>query len=238
MYYFHDELNIFEKTGAMLTKSEKTFSIIFAIILLGELICDNIESLNSWHYLTKPLLLLSLIIFFLKQQNNLNTKSKSLTLAALLFSLLGDVFLMFTNISSNYFIGGLLAFLLAHIMYILVFLKERNTHKISSFLMLFLLVYGVGIFYFLKDGLGELLVPVIVYMLVILTMVITAFLRHESVSKMSYNLVFLGAIFFVTSDSLLALNKFYKPFETAGILVMLTYAIAQYLIILGLKKQQ
>jgi len=222
----------------MLTKSEKTFSIIFAIILLGELICDNIESLNSWHYLTKPLLLLSLIIFFLKQQNNLNTKSKSLTLAALLFSLLGDVFLMFTNISSNYFIGGLLAFLLAHIMYILVFLKERNTHKISSFLMLFLLVYGVGIFYFLKDGLGELLVPVIVYMLVILTMVITAFLRHESVSKMSYNLVFLGAIFFVTSDSLLALNKFYKPFETAGILVMLTYAIAQYLIILGLKKQQ
>jgi uncharacterized membrane protein YhhN len=231
-------LNIFEKTGAMLTKSEKTFSIIFAIILLGELICDNIESLNSWHYLTKPLLLLSLIIFFLKQQNNLNTKSKSLTLAALLFSLLGDVFLMFTNISSNYFIGGLLAFLLAHIMYILVFLKERNTHKISSFLMLFLLVYGVGIFYFLKDGLGELLVPVIVYMLVILTMVITAFLRHESVSKMSYNLVFLGAIFFVTSDSLLALNKFYKPFETAGILVMLTYAIAQYLIILGLKKQQ
>ena len=222
----------------MLTKSEKTFSIIFAIILLGELICDNIESLNSWHYLTKPLLLLSLIIFFLKQQNNLNTKSKSLTLAALLFSLLGDVFLMFTNISSNYFIGGLLAFLLAHIMYILVFLKGRNTHKISSFLMLFLLVYGVGIFYFLKDGLGELLVPVIVYMLVILTMVITAFLRHESVSKMSYNLVFLGAIFFVTSDSLLALNKFYKPFETAGILVMLTYAIAQYLIILGLKKQQ
>lgn len=231
-------MNIFEKTGVMLTKSEKTFSIIFAIILLGELICDNIESLNSWHYLTKPLILISLIIFFLKQQNNLDTKSKSLTLAALLFSLLGDVFLMFTNISSHYFIGGLLAFLLAHIMYILVFLKERNIHKISSFLMLFLLVYGVGIFYFLKDGLGELLAPVIVYMLVILTMVISAFLRHESISKMSYNLVFLGAIFFVTSDSLLALNKFYKPFETAGILVMLTYAIAQYLIILGLKKQQ
>ena len=93
-------------------------------------------------------------------------------------------------------------------------------------------------FYFLKDGLGGLLAPVIVYMMVILTMVITAFLRNESASKMSYNLVFLGAIFFITSDSLLALNKFYKPFETAGILIMLTYAIAQYLIVLGLKKQQ
>jgi len=238
LYYFHDELNIFEKTSAMLTKSEKTFSIIFAIILLAELICDNIESLNSWHYLTKPLILISLIIFFLNQQNNLDTKSKIITLAALLFSLLGDALLMFTNISSNYFIGGLLAFLMAHIMFILVFLRKKNTHKKASFLILFLLIYGAGIFYFLKDGLGELLVPVIVYMMVILTMVITAFLRNESVSKMSYNLVFLGAIFFITSDSLLALNKFYKPFKTAGILIMLTYAIAQYLIVLGLKKQQ
>ncbi len=231
-------MNIFEKTGDMLTKSERIFSTIFTIILLAELICDNIESLNSWHYLTKPLILISLIIYFLKQENNLDTKSKYLTLAALLFSLLGDVLLMFANISSNFFISGLLAFLMAHIMYILVFIKKKNTHKKASFLILFLLIYGVGIFYFLKDGLGDMLVPVILYMLVILTMVITAFLRHESVSKMSYNLVFLGAIFFVTSDSLLALNKFYEPFETAGILIMLTYAIAQYLIVLGLKKQQ
>lgn len=221
----------------MLTKSERIFSIIFAIILSAELICDNIESLNSWHYLTKPLILFSLIIFFLIHQNNLDTKSKSLTLAALLFSLLGDVLLMFDNISSNFFIGGLLAFLMAHVMYILVFLKKKNTHKKASFLILFLLIYGLGIFYFLKDALGELLVPVIIYMLVILTMVIAAFLRHKSDSKMSYNLVFLGAIFFITSDSLLALNKFYEPFETAGILIMLTYGIAQYFIILGLKKQ-
>ena len=221
----------------MLTKSEKIFSIIFAIILLAELICDNIESLNSWHYLTKPLILISLIIFFLKEQNNLDTKSKNLTLAALLFSLLGDVLLMFAHISSNFFIGGLLAFLMAHIMYILVFLKKKNTHKKTSILIPILLIYGLGIFYFLKDGLGDMLVPVIVYMLVILTMVITAFLRHTRVSKMSFNLVFLGAIFFITSDSLLALNKFYEPFETAGIFIMLTYAIAQYFIVLGLKKQ-
>lgn len=222
----------------MLTKSEKTFILIFAIILMAELICDNIDSLNSWHYLTKPLILFSLIIFFLKKQNNLDTKSKSLTLAALLFSLLGDILLMFTNISSNFFTGGLLAFLMAHIMYILVFLRKKNTHKKASILTPILLIYGLGVFYFLKDGLGDMFVPVILYMLVILTMVITAFLRHESVSKMSYNLVFLGAIFFITSDSLLAINKFYEPFETAGILIMLTYGIAQYFIVLGLKKQQ
>ena len=231
-------MNIFDKTDVMLTKSEKNFTLIFAIILMAELICGSIESLNTWHYITKPLLLISLIIFFLKEHNQLDEKTKNLTLAALFFSLLGDILLMFTNQSSNFFIGGLLAFLMAHIMYILVFLKKKSTRKNTSFLMLFLLIYGLGIFYFLKDGLGELLVPVIIYMLVILTMVITAFSRLTCVSKMSYNLVFLGAIFFVTSDSLLALNKFYEPFETAGIFIMLTYAIAQYFIVLGLKKQQ
>lgn len=222
----------------MLTKSEKIFLIIFTVILIAELICTSIEILNSWHYITKPLLLISLIIFFTKQQNQLDKNTKNITLAALFFSLVGDVLLMFTTASANFFMGGLLAFLTAHIMYILVFLKKKTKRKNTPLLVSFLLVYGLGIFYFLKDGLGDLLVPVIVYMLVILTMIISAFLRHKSVSKMSYNFVFLGAIFFITSDSLLAINKFYEPFETAGIFIMLTYAIAQYFIVLGLKKQQ
>ncbi len=222
----------------MLTKSEKTFSIIYTIILVAELIFDNTDGLNLYHYLTKPLILLSLIVFFLKQSNHLDTKTKYITLFAILFSLIGDILLMFTTKSSNFFMGGLLAFLMAHIMYILVFLKKKNTHKKGLFFLGVSLLYGMTIFYFLKDGLGQLLVPVIVYMLVILTMGISAFLRNDSVSKTSYNLVFLGAIFFITSDSLLAINKFYEPFKFAGILIMLTYAIAQYFIVLGLKKQQ
>jgi uncharacterized membrane protein YhhN len=144
---------------------------------------------------------------------------------------------MFTSNAPNFFIGGLAAFLMAHIMYILVFLKKKNWCKKALFFTVVLLIYGLGIFYLLKDRLGDLLVPVIVYMLVILTMVITAFLRHDSVSKLSYNLVFLGAVFFITSDSLLALNKFQEPFQYAGILITLTYAIAQFFIVLGLKRQ-
>jgi uncharacterized membrane protein YhhN len=221
----------------MLTKSEKLFSIIYVIILIAELICDNIQGLKNFHYATKPLLLLSLILFFLNQSNFLDKKTKFLTLSALLFSLLGDILLMFTSNTPNFFIGGLVAFLMAHIMYILVFLKKKNSNKKALFFTIVLLIYGLGIFYLLKDGLGDLLVPVIVYMLVILTMVITAFLRHDSVSKLSYNLVFLGAVFFITSDSLLALNKFYEPFQYASILIMLTYAMAQFFIVLGLKKQ-
>jgi len=42
-----------------------------------------------------------------------------------------------------------------------------------------------------------------------------------------------GAILFIISDSLLAINKFYQPFENAGILIMFTYGVAQLLITLG-----
>tara|TARA_R110000868_G_scaffold328255_1_gene589136 strand:- start:1541 stop:1768 length:228 start_codon:yes stop_codon:yes gene_type:complete len=74
-------------------------------------------------------------------------------------------------------------------------------------------------------------------MFIILLMVITAFFRKGSVSKSSYILVFLGALFFITSDSLLALNKFYKPLPFSSISIMLTYSIAQLFIVLGIKKQ-
>jgi len=42
-----------------------------------------------------------------------------------------------------------------------------------------------------------------------------------------------GAGLFVISDSVLAINKFYQPFEAAGILIMLTYGLAQFFIIKG-----
>jgi uncharacterized membrane protein YhhN len=42
-----------------------------------------------------------------------------------------------------------------------------------------------------------------------------------------------GAVLFISSDSILAINKFYEPFEFAGIAIMLTYGIAQLLITLG-----
>jgi uncharacterized membrane protein YhhN len=43
----------------------------------------------------------------------------------------------------------------------------------------------------------------------------------------------LGALLFVISDSILAINKFYQPFEAAGVLIMLTYGLAQFFIVEG-----
>ena len=222
----------------MLTKTEKNFSVIFLIIVLAEIICANTNSLTMLHYFTKPAILIALIVFYLSQCKNLEAKTKWLTFLALLFSLLGDILLMFDNKSENFFISGLIAFLTAHVMYILVFLKKKKPTKHTAIFVILLLIYALVMFYFLKNGLGDLLIPVIVYMAVILSMILTAFLRKESVPKISYYLVFVGALFFVISDSILALNKFYKPLPFEGISIMFTYALAQLFIVLGIKKQQ
>lgn len=220
----------------MLTTSERSFTILFLLLLIAELLCVSIASLSQMHYVTKPAIVVSLIIFFWKESSSLSKSIRNLTLLALVFSLLGDVLLMFVDHSPNYFMFGLVAFLLAHIFYILVFLKHRNPYKKPFGFIILLLLYAFGLFYFLWDGLGKMLIPVFIYMIVILTMSISAFLRKGRVSNLSYILVFLGAILFMVSDSILALNKFYIAVPFSSILIMLTYAMAQYFIVLGIKK--
>ncbi|MEM5564315.1 lysoplasmalogenase [Psychroserpens sp. AS72] len=220
----------------MLTFSGKKFSVVYSLIVIAELITGSSESLMSWHYIFKPAIVISLLIFFLLKCKTLNKKLRLIIASALLFSLAGDILLMFVNQSPNYFLFGLVAFLLAHVMYVIAFLKHRNKNLNPLGFIAFLIIYAAGLFYLLKDGLNDMLIPVIIYMLVILSMSTSAFLRKGNVPKMSYTLVFLGALFFMMSDSILALNKFYEPLAFSNISIMLTYALAQYLIIIGILK--
>jgi uncharacterized membrane protein YhhN len=55
------------------------------------------------------------------------------------------------------------------------------------------------------------------------------FIKNISAGKW----MMVGALLFVISDSTLAINKFYKPFEMAGVIIMLTYGAAQFFIVKG-----
>ncbi|GAA3783833.1 lysoplasmalogenase [Corallibacter vietnamensis] len=221
----------------MLTKTEKRFTLIFILLLIFEIITSSYAALEMLHYFAKPALLLSLIIFFCKESAAINKPIKRLTVLALAFSLLGDILLMFVQISPHFFMSGLIAFLIAHVFYVLVFTKQRNPQAKPISFVLALLLYACVLFYFLKPRLGDMLIPVIIYMAVILSMATAAFLRLGFVIKTSFTLVFLGAILFMISDSLLALNKFYKPLPLSNVSIMFTYAFAQLCIVLGLLKQ-
>ncbi|MDY8134728.1 lysoplasmalogenase [Aquimarina sp. 2201CG5-10] len=202
------------------------------------MICSSIEEYGSYRDITKPSVVGALIVFFLRYSRVLPKRTTLLMLLALVFSLSGDVLLLFTEQSHLFFIMGLLSFLIAHVMYVLVFLKKRNKTQKPGLFLAITLLYGLSLFYVLYPGLDQMLIPVIVYMVVILLMANTAFLRKGLVQKSSYNYVLVGALFFMLSDSLLALNMFYQPIMLSNIMIMTTYAIAQLLIVYGVLKQE
>lgn len=219
-----------------------TRSSNFKWLFLGIVVLDIIVgSLGPKEYriITKPLLLVSLLIYFALNGKQLSKPTYILMLIALIFSLSGDVFLIFEHVSGNYFIAGLISFLLAHIAYSVLFVRKWNKKNTKNFIgtSLLLAVYGGALFFYLKDSLGPLKIPVIVYILGILFMAMTALGRFAKVPSLSFVLVLVGALCFVVSDSILAIDKFMFELPAAHILIMGSYAAAQYLIVMGVLRQ-
>ena len=214
------------------------FSIIFFILLLGNLVARHFHTeLPYLEYIFKPALMLSLGIYFYQQSNNLQqTRTDKFILAAIFFSWLGDVLLMF----DGKFILGLASFLIAHIFYIVVFWADNKglvflkKDRIAFALLIF--AYGLGLIGYLLPYLGSLAIPVTVYAATILIMLLTALNRWKNVGTESFQWVFAGAILFVISDSLLAVNKFATALPMANLSIMLTYGLGQYLIVRGYLK--
>ncbi|RAJ12390.1 lysoplasmalogenase [Arenibacter echinorum] len=214
---------------------QNAFIGVFILLVLLDLVTGYLH-FQGLRQFTKPLILLSLLLFFGIYGKQLASKTYSYSLLALFFSLMGDIFLLYDHLSPLYFMLGLIAFLLAHITYAIVFLIQGKTifKKEIRLVAFLLLVYGTTLFIILQDHLGPLTMPVIIYILGILAMAVTAYSRKDQVDPTSFKLVFIGALFFILSDSILALNKFVVSIPGSHILVMGTYATAQYLIVRGL----
>jgi uncharacterized membrane protein YhhN len=134
-----------------------------------------------------------------------------------------------------FFIGGLVAFLLAHVFFIVYYLRSSGPAtgsklKSKPVLMVLFGVYGIGFGVLLYPWLGALRIPVFAYAAVLVVMNVFALNRYGKVSTVNFWEVMGGALFFTLSDSLLAVNKFVTPLPLAGIWIMITYAVAQYLI--------
>jgi uncharacterized membrane protein YhhN len=163
-----------------------------------------------------------------------------LMLAGLVFSWAGDVLLEVPGEAADLFIPGLISFLMAHIMYLLTFFLTKGEsfiNKSGSWLLLPVLFFGAGIIFYLHTDLGNMMIPVTIYTIVILAMLTGAINRFKKVNAISYRLVLAGAILFLISDSAMAVNKFGHPFPGSSIVIMSTYLLAQYLIITGYIRQ-
>jgi uncharacterized membrane protein YhhN len=166
--------------------------------------------------------------------------SRNSLLTALAFSWVGDIVLLFADIAEIYFILALASFLISHLIYCTLFNKQKAVEIRNNIVFrigcLIILLYVVGMISFLLPTLGTLKVPVIIYAFVISTMLLFAFNGFLSWSKPGNKYVFYGAVIFIISDSILAINKFYTPIQKGSFFIMVTYLVAQYLIVDGILK--
>ncbi len=204
------------------------FIFLYLIILLVDL--------DGFNWYMKPILLPILIVAVAIFKE---FSTKKILLIALIFSWIGDIILLFSDKGELYFILGLVAFLVSHIVYIMLFNKQpsarTNDNKIVFWLgNLAILAYFFIMVATLFPKLGGLKIPVIVYAVVITTMLFFAFKGSLKWSIPANNYILIGAIVFVSSDSILAFNKFYAPIAHASFFIMTTYCLAQYLIVKGI----
>ena len=168
-------------------------------------------------------------------------KTKTLLLTALTFSWIGDVILLFADKGEIYFILGLVAFLVSHVFYIVLFSKQTISKTIKNKISFgagigLIVIYFLMMISTLAPKLGSLTIPVVIYAVVISTMLFYALKGSFQWNTIPYQSVLIGAIFFISSDSILAFNKFDQAIPYASFLIMITYLAAQFCIVWGILK--
>ena len=146
--------------------------------------------------------------------------------AALLFCATGDVLLELV------FVAGMAAFAIGHIFYVLAFLewgRVLGPNKRDYPLAVLIVLVSLGLLAWLLPGMGDLLIPALIYQAIITTMVATAFIVKAPM------LARLGAVIFMISDTLIAAEKFASVDVIPGA-VWIAYAGAQIMMAWGMSR--
>ena len=181
---------------------------------------------DSWLQLIfKPLIMPCLILLYFVSTKSVN----KWYVAAMFFSFLGDVLLLDKN---NMFLYGIAAFLITQLLYVFIIARNlpSSDWKTKSKALLPFLIFLISLISVLKEGLGYFLIPVVVYGVAISIFGFVSLLNYLLKKDQASLTLLSGAILFILSDSMIALNKFYEAQSIYPAAIMITYIIAQFLI--------
>lgn len=190
---------------------------VAAIVAMSHLANDWLELAQPWGLVWKAAGIVLLGLYALSQR-------AWLAGLALLLCATGDVLLEIV------FVAGMAAFALGHIVYIFCFLEWGRTlgaNKRDYPAAGIIIVVSLLLMAWFFPGLGDLMIPALIYQLIITTMVATALVVKAPM------LARLGAVLFMISDTLIAVGKFTDVGVPPGS-VWITYAGAQIMIAWGL----
>jgi uncharacterized membrane protein YhhN len=205
---------------------------LFSLVAIAE-ISLLAQDGEAYRYLTKPLIIPTLAATYIVSLRVKKIIWKDALLWGLFFSWIGDLLLQ----KEAYFVPGLASFLTAHVFYIFFFSRtvsqQTSFFKLRPVMLIAVMAYLVELLYLLWPHLGEMKIPVALYGVTISVMLSAALWQYQKLDNQTALFFVIGALMFVISDSILALNKFRSPFAQSGIFIMSTYILAQLFIVIG-----
>jgi len=217
------------------------------IFLITAFIFAVLEALALWkqwlklEYLAKPAVM---IILFLWLWTSTGLNGASLWFGiGILLSLAGDVFLLISL--DRLFLAGLVAFLLAHLAYLVGF--NIPIPEISAWGFVLAVIVGLGgvrvirriIAPLAASGQARMRMPIIIYSTVISLMLLSAMMKMTDITwnANAATLVGVGAFLFYVSDIILAWHKFVAPIQYGRIYNIGAYHLGQIMLIAGVIAQ-
>lgn len=212
----------------------KAIVLILFFIVTGIHLYASLRQDKPLRNKTKPFILLLLLAWYC-----LSADPVTLTVVlALIFSWIGDVLLIPSGV--KWFTAGGISFMISHFFFILSYAALTDFTQINKALAVILPVIFIAavliIFHYLRPYLPKaLFIPMLLYLMINGFMNCFAWFRSMSSAGPAAIITAVGALLFFVSDSSLFFVRFNKDSRLkTHFLVMLTYSIGEFLIVLGL----
>ena len=231
----------------MRNSSLKTlFAMLFVTASLVNLVALSYGN-NLVASIAKPLLMpfLALTAYFWLKENDVPWSKLSASLiSALAFGTIGDIFLMFSG--KGFFIAGMAAFFAGHVCYSFVLLKLLKGRKpsgnmrdlgiVAVAVMAMMILMWVAAKQVLSFKL-DIAMGLIVFIYALAFPANVYFSAYGTIFYKPLWITAFGYLFFAFPDGLIGLNVFRGiNFDSRHLLVMLTYIVAQAMIVCGIAK--
>lgn len=221
--------------------NRKNILWLYAYMIVGILDLSFIaQDLSDYRYISKPLIILTLIFYFIKVSIMIKgSLLRKTVLSALIFSILGDILWLFPNL----FLYGLGAFLMVHFCYVLAFkIAQSRPFQLSQLYFIKLFVYNLPfyifaaiLYYLVHNQLHQMKIPVVVFLFAMVLMCTVARERFRKTNDSSFWQTFVGAILLFVSHSILLMDLFFQPVRNVEVFTLGTYLLAQLLIVMGMR---
>jgi uncharacterized membrane protein YhhN len=203
--------------------------IILAIVLLIGLLYFENKGNRKGLLPTKTALSLLFILTVLVQPH-LIPRYYHLLLVGLILCLIGDVCLALPQ--QKMFLLGLVSFLIGHIFYVFGFFSVTHTSAWTWAGSLAVLFVSGTVYWWLRPHLGEMKIPVVIYIIVISIMISGAcsLLGNSDLAKSGRLMAFMGAVSFYFSDVFVARDRFRKKAFLNRLIGLPMYYTGQFLL--------